>query len=63
MRKVSGICSKRPSRGFEHLLLWLFPDPFSPIPRMSAATWTLEGTEEDPEPTDKGDIHMGYSSH
>jgi hypothetical protein len=41
----------------------VFPDPFSPIPPTSAATWTPEGTEEDPQPTDKGDTHTGYTPH
>jgi len=40
----------------------VFPDPLSPLPPISAATKTPEGTEEGTELTDEGDIHMEYSS-
>jgi hypothetical protein len=42
------------------------PDPLSPISSTSSAMKTLENTEEDPdepEPSDKGDIQMGYSCY
>jgi len=41
----------------------VFPDPLSSLPPISAATRILEGTEDDPVPTDKGDIHMEFSFH
>jgi hypothetical protein len=40
------------------------PDLLSPAPPTSSATkmpGNREGDHDDPEPTDKGDIHMEYS--